>query len=263
MSDYTSQHHPISGNPQRLPKCCICSEPVCLETSNTDEYGQALHEECYVLKLCMRKKTEEEWHVFKLWLNADFIHNSGTQHARSNQIGTRSVPLAKRRGDRPESVQSHKARRVRDMLIQRAKRVFWHPEPWKLELAAVVTALLLTCWISYGDAQRDSFLGSFGRHRSIALQDQVLAPKATTGKARSRPHTVSVSGEKAGRADLFQQLENAENEVVHIGDDVTVRYFTTRSIRTPSGSNREVSSRSVGDDVTIRYFTPVVRSIRN
>jgi hypothetical protein len=74
---------------------------------------------------------------------------------------------------------------------------------------------------------------------------------------------VSVSVEEVGPANPFQQVEDAENEVVHIGGDVTVRYFRTRSIRTPSGSNREVSSRSLGDDVTIRYFTPIVRSIRN
>jgi len=260
MPDYTPLHHPISRNP-RLPKCCICSEPVCLETSNTDEYGQAVHEECYVLKLCLKK---EEWHVLKLSLKADFLNNSGT-HARPSQIGSRSVTLAKRRGHRPESLQYQKAWRVCEMLIQRAKRVFWHPDPWKLELAAVVTAgLLLTCWIAYGDGHADSFLGSLGLHRSTPLQRQVLAPpKATTGKGRSNPHTVSVSVEEAGPANLFQQVEGAENEVVHIGSDVTVRYFTTRSIRTPSGSNREVSSRSVGEDVTIRYFTPIVRSIRN
>jgi hypothetical protein len=258
MPDYTSLHHPISRNPQRLPKCCICSEPVCLETSNTNEYGQALHEECYVLKLCLKKK---EWHVLKFWLKADFLNNSGT-HARPSQIGTRSVTLAKRRWHRSESLQYQKAWRVCDMLIQRAKRVFWHPEPWKLELAAVVTCLLLTCWVAY--SHPDSVLGSLGQHRSTALQDQVLAPpKATTGKGRPRPHTVSVSVEEAGPANLFQQVEDAENEVVHIGGDVTVRYFTPRSIRSPSGSKREVSSRSVGEDVTIRYFTPIVRSIRN
>jgi len=260
MSDYTSLHHPISRNPPRLPNCCICSEPVCLETSNTDENGQALHEECYVLKLCLKK---EEWHVLKLWLKADFLNNSGT-HARPSQIGTRSVTLANQRWHRSESLQYQKAWRVCDMLIQRAKRVFRHPEPWKLELPAVVAGLLLTCWITYGDGPPASFLGSLVLHRSTALQDQVLAPpKATAGKGRSRPHTVSVSVEEAGPANLFQQVENAENEVVHIGDDVTVRYFTTRSTRTPSGSNRDVSSRSVGEDVTIRYFTPIVRSIRN
>jgi hypothetical protein len=259
MPDDTSLHH-ISTNPQRLPKCCICNEPVCLETSNTDEYGQALHEECYVLKLSLKT---EEWHVLKLRLKADFLNNSRI-HARPSQIGARSVTLSKRRWHRSESLQYRKASRVCDMLIQRAKRVFWRPEPWKLGLAAVVTSLLLTCWIAYGDGHPDSFFGSLGLHRSAALQDQVLArPKATTGIGRSRPHTVSVSVQDAGPSNFFQQVEDAENEVVHIGGDVTVRYFTTRSIRTPSGSNRDESSRSVGEDVTIRYFTPVVRSIRN
>jgi hypothetical protein len=260
MPDYTSLHHPISRNPQRLPKCRICSEPVCLETSNTDEYGQALHEECYVLKLCSKK---EEWHVLKLSLKADFLNNSGT-HARPSQIGSRSVSLAKRRWHGSESLQHQNAWRVCDMLIQRTKRVFSHPVPWKLKLAAVVTGLLLTCWIAYGDGHTDTFLGSLGLHRSAPLQHQVLAPlKATTGKGRSRHHTVSVPVEEAGSANIFQQVEGAENEVVHIGRDVTVRYFTTRSIRTPSDSNREVSSRSVGDDVTIRYFTPIVRGVKN
>jgi hypothetical protein len=87
--------------------------------------------------------------------------------------------------------------------------------------------------------------------------------KATTGKGKSKPHAAPVSVEEAGPANFFQQVEDAKNEVVHIGGDVTVRYFTTRSIRTPSSSNREVSSRSVGEDVTIRYFTPIVRNIRN
>jgi len=28
--------------------CCICAEPVPLEVSKTNEYGQAVHESCYV-----------------------------------------------------------------------------------------------------------------------------------------------------------------------------------------------------------------------
>ena len=248
MSD-KSLHHPISRNPQRLPRCCICSEPVCLETSNTDEYGQALHEECYVLKLCLK----EEWHV--LWLKADFLNDSET-HARARQSGTRSAPLATLRGLSSGSLQYQKAQRLCDVLIPRAKRVSWHAWPWKLELAAVVTVLLLTCWIAYTDGHPASFLGSLGLDGSIAPREQVLVPaKAAARKGRSRPRTVSVSVE--------ERVEDAENEVVHIGDDVTVRYFTTRSTRTESGSNREVSSRPVGDDVTVRYFTPIVRSTRN
>jgi hypothetical protein len=31
-------------------RCSICGNSVCLETSNTDERGSAVHEECYVAR---------------------------------------------------------------------------------------------------------------------------------------------------------------------------------------------------------------------
>lgn len=38
-----------------LPKpsllCSICKNPVAVETSKADEYGHAIHEDCYILKL--------------------------------------------------------------------------------------------------------------------------------------------------------------------------------------------------------------------
>ena len=34
--------------------CPICNEPVSLETSKTDEDGQAIHEECYASKVCTK-----------------------------------------------------------------------------------------------------------------------------------------------------------------------------------------------------------------
>jgi hypothetical protein len=34
-----------------LPICSICHEPVELETGKTDEHGEAVHEDCYFLKL--------------------------------------------------------------------------------------------------------------------------------------------------------------------------------------------------------------------
>jgi len=33
------------------PICPICSLPVTIENSKTDEKGRAVHEECYVLKI--------------------------------------------------------------------------------------------------------------------------------------------------------------------------------------------------------------------
>lgn len=38
-----------------LPICGICKKPVELETSKTDEYGTAIHEECYASKVALRK----------------------------------------------------------------------------------------------------------------------------------------------------------------------------------------------------------------
>jgi hypothetical protein len=40
-----------------LPTCSICNESVELETTKTDEYGKAIHEECYVLKVRLKQAT--------------------------------------------------------------------------------------------------------------------------------------------------------------------------------------------------------------
>jgi hypothetical protein len=42
--------------------CSICDNPVRLETSNADELGKAVHEECYVLKVPQRTE-----HFFTLF----------------------------------------------------------------------------------------------------------------------------------------------------------------------------------------------------
>lgn len=258
MSDYTTLHHPISPEPQRLPLCCICNAPVLLETSKTDEYGQALHEECYVLKLCVK----EEWVVLKLWLKADFLNNGGPC-AGPRQIGRRSAKFEKRRWQMAGNRQYQKVRRACDIFIQRAKRVSWLKSPRTLELAAIAAILLFTCWMVYGDSHRASFLGSFELQTSDALEGQAIVPaKAVVTKDRSKPQAVPPPAEEGDTAARLEQFGDGENEVVHIGDDVTVRYFTEPT-RTTSGSVREVSSRFIGDDVTVRYFTPIDRSARN
>ena len=40
------------------PICCICGQPVKLETSKTDEFGHAVHEDCYILKVRLHRATE-------------------------------------------------------------------------------------------------------------------------------------------------------------------------------------------------------------
>jgi hypothetical protein len=36
------------------PECVICKKSVELEESKADEYGQAIHEECYISKIASR-----------------------------------------------------------------------------------------------------------------------------------------------------------------------------------------------------------------
>jgi hypothetical protein len=35
----------------QVPLCSFCNLPVKLETSKTDEYGRAIHEACYLMRL--------------------------------------------------------------------------------------------------------------------------------------------------------------------------------------------------------------------
>ena len=48
---------PIPKKPW-LPACPICNKEVQLETAKTDEVGRALHEECYLLRLNLRRSTK-------------------------------------------------------------------------------------------------------------------------------------------------------------------------------------------------------------
>ena len=41
------------------PRCSTCNRRAPLENANTDEHGLAVHEECYVLKLCLKHASSE------------------------------------------------------------------------------------------------------------------------------------------------------------------------------------------------------------
>jgi hypothetical protein len=38
-----------------LPRCAVCTEPVNLEESKTDEFGRAVHENCYIWTVELKK----------------------------------------------------------------------------------------------------------------------------------------------------------------------------------------------------------------
>ncbi|HLZ41638.1 MAG TPA: hypothetical protein VKQ11_11785 [Candidatus Sulfotelmatobacter sp.] len=54
MSVYPASTNSDSSLPVPSAKttlCSACNEPVSLETAKTDESGQAIHEECYLVNL--------------------------------------------------------------------------------------------------------------------------------------------------------------------------------------------------------------------
>ena len=42
-----------------LPQCAVCKEPVTLEESKTDARGQAVHENCYVWTVELKKSPKQ------------------------------------------------------------------------------------------------------------------------------------------------------------------------------------------------------------
>ena len=49
----------VSEEPE-LARCSLCDKPVPLEASKTDERGKAVHEECYVLNLRLKRPTSKD-----------------------------------------------------------------------------------------------------------------------------------------------------------------------------------------------------------
>jgi anti-sigma regulatory factor (Ser/Thr protein kinase) len=244
---------PVSSIPRgthRLPGCCICNSPVLLETSKTDEYGQAVHEECYVLKVCS---------VAEFLKDGASTADPANEHS-SNQPCKVTMPKDWEwpRPGQPDVLST--------MHKQRRKRGSWHK--WTrtrtVDLAAAFSILVLTCWIAYSDRHGPSFLGSLELQRMTATEEQVVLPaaKAAPAEDRSKFQAVPVSVGESRTAVLLKRAGLAKQEVVHIGEDVTVRYFTPKPASHPV-SVGQYQVVHMGDDVTVRYFTPVGRHTRN
>jgi hypothetical protein len=45
------------GGQAGVARCSICELPVSLEAAKTDEYGRAIHEECYARKMGLKAAT--------------------------------------------------------------------------------------------------------------------------------------------------------------------------------------------------------------
>jgi hypothetical protein len=73
--------------------------------------------------------------------------------------------------------------------------------------------------------------------------------------------TVPIPAQEARTVKPLRRGRLADQEVVHIGEDVTVRYFTAKSAPhwVPAGQDQVLH---MGEDVTVRYFPSVAVSAR-
>ncbi len=140
-------------------------------------------------------------------------------------------------------------------IMHRVKDVKWLRRQRNLGLAAVSTALVLTCWIAYSGRRPVSPLESSARPTSTAIDSQAR-PKAAEAMPAKTTSAIQPAPTPAKKASpKVRRVRVGKNEVDYIGEDVTVRYFTYPPApqRRPTADSRVAY---IGDDVTVRYFTP-------
>jgi anti-sigma regulatory factor (Ser/Thr protein kinase) len=227
----------IPRGSQPLPARCICNRPVLLGASKADEFGQAVHEGCYVLKLRA---------------TAECLNDGASTPASANKdvIQPRRATMPKDRPKQPDALAT--------LLMQPWKSFPWHKRPWNGGLEAIVTVLLLACWIAYGDRHPLSFLGPLELQRMAAIEEQVPSVPAEN-RPRFRASPIAVGDARTATLPHGVVLVT---KVVHIGQDVIVRYFPPEPAphRESVGQYQRVD---MGEDVTVRYFAPVARNTRN
>jgi hypothetical protein len=235
MPDYTWISHPIRSK-QWLPSCCICNTAVSLETSKTDEHGQAVHEECYVLKVGSTAEFAGDARYTRSPANRAALYevcNAATAEPLKAPISRLSVVFT-------------------TLPTQPAKRLDRLKRAANVDRIAVAAILVLTCWIAYSNRLPASLLKFSQPQKAIALEQQasLLHAKAVSARRTPRLRTRSLSLQDARTRTSFRRP--GENEIDYVKDDVTVRYFTHTSPQPVVKS--EIAY--IGKDVTVRYFTP-------
>ncbi|HEX3820390.1 MAG TPA: hypothetical protein VHW45_08660 [Candidatus Sulfotelmatobacter sp.] len=115
----------------------------------------------------------------------------------------------------------------------------------RIPITIITTGILVAGW-AYCD---------FLRSPGSASGSNAAIQSVPSGSSKSLPVTTPLHTQPA-RAHAFQsalrRVQVAPNEVDYIADDVTMRIFTSRVTRRPV--RRWKKQVHIGDDVTVRYF---------
>jgi two-component sensor histidine kinase len=228
---------------QQLPDCPVCNGPVLRETSKTDEDGRAFHMNCYLFSLGLKAESPNGGAFLPGAKGPVTVQPCAAVPAEDCQLSILIQPDPRATAVMPP-----------------ARNVAWHERPWN-RYAAVVTVFVLSCSGIYWGRQSPTFLGSFKLESPIAGASPIPLPPARVAapKGWPQPKAEQVSVPKARNMTLLPQGASQKNEVVHIGEDVTVFYFAPQPA--PSRDPAQYSQLvHIGEDVTMRFFTPVGRN---
>jgi len=144
-----------------------------------------------------------------------------------------------------------------EIMVQRATEVLANKPLRSLALSAVAIGLGLTFWMAHGGRGLPSRWESPAPSKSTDVRSfqPEVKPVDVTSKRRHEP----IPAKEMSHAKLRNRRARVgQAEVDYIGDDVTVRHFTT----TPPRQRTAGQVAYIGEDVTVRHFTPkpVVRS---
>lgn len=205
-----------------VPLCFLCGAQAPLETCKADEYGQPVHEECYVARLVLQTNATplekmpcqvnpREWREFERW------------HAAGEMT----------------------------MIAQREKRFPLPMSRRGAEMAVVLAALAVAYLITFG-APRPSSPGASTLQGSIVAARPILVPPLRGNANMSGAQATLSTGEVKAVNPAFKQVQVSENEIDYVTDDVTVRYlsYNPAAKRVRAGFRRF----DIGEDVTVRYF---------
>jgi hypothetical protein len=172
-------------------------------------------------------------------------HKSTPEPARKRGIRQVCGAATAVAGELPDICQPAAAAAI---ITQRVKRFPLPKLRWNVAVTGVVAALVIAvCWIAY-DRRSASPAGTPSPQRSNAVEQQrPFVP------AKPAPSTSSA----------FKRVQVGPNEIDYIAEGVTIRHFTTKpALPRVRGGYKEVH---IGEDVTVRYFAsklPVVSQTR-
>lgn len=122
---------------------------------------------------------------------------------------------------------------------------------------AVAVLLAVTGFFAYRGRGPAKSLGSSTLRNSSTTDPQARLPKPLPSKGASAPQTTAGPSQEARpTGTALKRVRVGPNEVVYIGQDVTIRIFNDRpAIKRSRAPAARVSH--YGNDVTVRYFTPL------